>query len=275
MALLVTFMVYSSSSWLGTLASVMTSRSLRWHYGQSWPPLCSCLMIWGTSALAPRSFFRTQISSPSARTRWASKDNALSRWVRGDRALSLSGITAVWSISHYLNNLFDRWTVSRCGRGLCPRSGWPSLCWTLRRSAVLGGFSSERLLAGRSVNPSVTSHRSSLSTRNWVFRRHTPNWLYPSTPQAPLYWLSLPPATMLGLSCKCTLSAFTWLSAVKICWYFCNKDWSLHYWQEHLISACSYITLASWICCITGKILSTYCELTRVCRNESFNRKIS
>lgn len=55
-------MVSFPSSWLGTLAWVMTSRSLRWHYGPLWQPLCSCLMIWGTFVLAPRSCCRTGTS---------------------------------------------------------------------------------------------------------------------------------------------------------------------------------------------------------------------
>lgn len=100
--------------------------------------------------------------------------------------------------------LFCRWTVSRCGRSLCLRTDWPSPCWTNRRSAVREGISSKRFPAGRSVTPSVTSHRSCLSTRKWVFRLQNPHWFYLSTPQAQLYWLSLPSAATSRGFTSCT-----------------------------------------------------------------------
>lgn len=48
----------------------------------------------------------------------------------------------------------------------------------------------ERPLAGRSAIPCVTSHKSSLNTRTWAFKRHTAKWSYQLTLQAPLCWPS-------------------------------------------------------------------------------------
>lgn len=90
-------------------------------------------------------------------------------------------------IKVFKGNSFYRWTILSCGRGLCPRADWLSLCSTCWRSAAHEGFSSERFLAGRSVTPSVTSLRSCLSTRKWAFRLHRPRWWCQSTPQAQLY----------------------------------------------------------------------------------------
>ena len=93
-----------------------------------------------------------------------------------------AGLTKHWlhfkacntpSHCHRINlDLFYRWTVLRYGRSVCRRTDWPSPCWTRRRSVVPEGFSSELLPAGRSVTPSVTSHRSCLSTKNWGCRTH-------------------------------------------------------------------------------------------------------
>lgn len=93
-------LVRLSSSSLGTLAWVTTSRSLRWRYGPSWQPLCSCLMIWGTFVLAPRGCCRTDTSLPSIRTRWAIKDTSLPRWVRRDME---------WQLSAFIVHLVSVW----------------------------------------------------------------------------------------------------------------------------------------------------------------------
>lgn len=92
------------------------------------------------------------------------------------------------SIELLKSDWLDRWTALTCGRDPCRSSVWPSRFWTDRRSVAPEASSSERPLAGRSATPRVASRKSSLSTRTWVFKRHTAKWSYQSTLQAPFCW---------------------------------------------------------------------------------------
>lgn len=88
--------LFLSSWWSETSAWVTTSKSLRWRYGPSWRPRCSCPTTWGASALAPNSCCRTNTSSASTRTHWGCKATARGRWATPVNRCGLNQASETW-----------------------------------------------------------------------------------------------------------------------------------------------------------------------------------